>query len=78
MSAQDIGTRVIAVASRVLGVEVSLEDSRESLAAWDSLANVDLIFSVEEEFNVKLPSELLGKLNSVGDFVEALKNLDAS
>lgn len=78
MDSREIESRVLSTASRVLGVQVSLEHSRDNLANWDSLANVDLIFSLEEEFLIQFPSDTLERLTSIQAIVGALRSLNAS
>jgi acyl carrier protein len=36
---------------------------------WDSLANVSIIFSIEEEFGVRLGEDVMGGFDTVGDLV---------
>ena len=45
----------------------------EDLGA-DSLDVVDLVMSIEEEFDIEIPTEEAEKIVSVGDAVEAIRN----
>lgn len=47
----------------------------EDLGA-DSLDFVELVMAFEDEFNVTLPDEDVGKLKTIGDIVEYIKNLN--
>jgi acyl carrier protein len=44
------------------------------IPAWDSLAHINLMFAVENEFEVSIPDDRLGSFATVGElrqFVEA-------
>ena len=47
----------------------------EDLGA-DSLDFVELVMAFEDEFNVTLPDEDVGKLKTIGDIVEYLNKLN--
>ena len=54
--------------------EVTLEASfKEDLDA-DSLDLFELVMSLEEEFGVKIPTEDLEKINTVGDVIDYINN----
>lgn len=40
---------------------------------WDSLAQINLIVAIEEEYNVKFNLEEVSKLNNVGEMLELIK-----
>jgi acyl carrier protein len=41
---------------------------------WDSLTHINLIFSVESEFSLKLTQTEILSLRNVGDFIELISN----
>ena len=64
----DMSDRVNLVFSEVLRVPVEdLKDdsSPENIPRWDSLAAVNLILAIEEEFGVKLNTREIGSMRSI-------------
>jgi acyl carrier protein len=53
-------------------LELSRETAPVSLPAWDSLAHVNVLFSVEEEFGVHFSTSEFKRLTTVGDLADAL------
>lgn len=41
---------------------------------WDSLAHVEVLFALEEEFSVRFPADKLKALRSLETIVEALEH----
>jgi acyl carrier protein len=41
---------------------------------WDSLAQVEVLFALEEEFSVRFPADKLNTLTSLETIVEALEH----
>ena len=78
MSASDttVVVRVWAVLGEVLGpVNTTQLDnpSRDTVPEWDSLAQVEVLFALEEEFSVRFPADKLSTLRSLEEIVEALE-----
>lgn len=77
MSTSDLETtstlaQVEQVVRDIIGDEdISLtEDTATTdVDGWDSLANVSIIFSLEEVFGVRLGDEVLGGFETVGELV---------
>jgi len=63
-----MSARLTAVLERVLGADIAVlekvEDFKES-EFWDSLRYVDLVVSLQAEFQVKLEKEQIKRLSSV-------------
>lgn len=56
------------VFSSVLGIDASTltdDDSPQTIAEWDSLTHLNLIFAVESEFGVRFEAEEIPELMSV-------------
>jgi len=53
------------------GIQISDEDSPQTVEGWDSLAQIRLVHELETRFGVRLPDEALLSEQSVG----ALKQL---
>jgi acyl carrier protein len=61
--------RVIMVFSEVLRLpieDLKDESSPENVPRWDSLAAVNLILAIEEEFGIKLNTREIGSMRSIG------------
>ena len=66
--------------ARVLKVPletIALDSSPETIARWDSMAQVALMLEVEAAFSVRLPSDSLMELTSVRKIRDALVELGA-
>jgi acyl carrier protein len=78
MSAPDtmVVGRVRAVLGEVLGPSATQLDnpSRDTVPTWDSLAQVEVLFALEEEFSVRFPADKLNTLTSLETIVEALEH----
>jgi acyl carrier protein len=44
--------------------EISIESSQDNLDNWDSLRHLDLVTTIEEEFDIEFPIEEIGNLVS--------------
>lgn len=47
-------------------IELSPEMTADDIPAWDSITHIQLIFTVEEEFGIKLSMKDLESLDDVG------------
>jgi len=45
-------------------VEITIESSQDNIDNWDSLKHLDLVTSIEEEFEIEFPIEEIGNLIS--------------
>ena len=57
---------------------VDADASADSLDAWDSLAQVNLIMSLEQTFDIELDVEAVMELTSVAAIIEHLEELDVA
>jgi acyl carrier protein len=64
---------VIAVTMKVAPERITPETSDKNLAAWDSLAHVNLMMSLEQTFDLYLEVEDFPQLTSVPAIVEYLR-----
>ena len=78
-ASEAIVARVRAILVEVIGPYVLPLDnpSRETVPKWDSLAQVEILFALEDELAVRFPADKLGTLTSLEAIVEALKDLRA-
>ena len=74
MAGDDIHTRLRALLAEVLGAPLGEgEVSRETVPSWDSLRHVEVIFAVEEEFEVYLSKEEMVRATSLSVLVELVE-----
>ena len=74
MSMIDDVRRVIADTLNLSEDKIDENSSSETVDAWDSLAQVNLMMAIEQTFDLELDVEDFMKLNSVraiADFIEA-------
>lgn len=74
---QEISERVIRVFSdfkKVPPEEIKLDTTFEELG-FDSLDGLNLIFELEEEFNVTVPDDKVQSMKSVREVVEGIQQL---
>ena len=55
-------------------IEVGPETTAADVEGWDSLANINIIVSIEDVFGMKFDMKEIGKFKCVGDIVEAIKS----
>ena len=59
---------IIALLSDLTGIELSDLDNKasvETLEAWDSIAHINLILSIEDQYHITIDPELAADLTSV-------------
>ena len=52
--------------------EVKPSLTKEDVGSWDSLKQMDLIFSLEENYNIQFEIEEIAKMNSIEEIVSVL------
>lgn len=65
----DIKCEIISVIARTLNVEesvITMEMAAGDIEQWDSMGNVAILTTIENELNVDFPVEDLFELNTVG------------
>jgi acyl carrier protein len=65
----DVGRRVIEIAADVLGEppgSISNDTTPADIEAWDSLAQLNLVVALEDEFAIQLAPEDMDLMVSVG------------
>lgn len=71
----DISLRVASIMSRVLAIdsaEVSPTLSRDTCKTWDSLRHMELIVTIEDEFNLVLTYDEIVRMESLDSIVQTL------
>ncbi len=67
---------VFKAVSQIMGVPVETlneKSSQYTVGYWDSLKQMNLILSIEEEFSVSLSDEEIMKISSIKDIIKLLK-----
>ena len=64
MTTDDKLKQVMAAVLRVPAEQIDDATSPDTIDAWTSLAHLDLIIAIEEEFEVVIPDEEVGDLTS--------------
>ncbi len=70
MDRQQIEPVVLKVVGTVLKEPVGLDASRAGLAKWDSLKHVEIMFALEDAFDMAFSEEELSDLDSVARIIE--------
>ncbi|AEV70518.1 acyl carrier protein [Acetivibrio clariflavus] len=69
--------KLLDIVAEVLNVDksqISLNTSRDEIAAWDSLNHVRLIAELEEQLNITIPFEAVSGIKKVSDILEFVKD----
>lgn len=69
--------RLISVLANVFGLkedQINMELSKETVGSWDSLKQMDLVVSIEREFDIALEIPDIIKMMSVAGIVDVLSN----
>jgi acyl carrier protein len=64
---------IIATALRVPPSTLTLETGPGDLQAWDSLAQINVVSNIEEEFGVSIPIEQVAEIRRIRDFLPYLE-----
>lgn len=74
MSFEEKIKRIIAEKLRVDFAKVSDGAFFVEDLGFDSMDGVELIFAVEDEFGIEISDEIIDNMNTVGDFINLLKD----
>ncbi len=66
--------QIIAKKKKLEIAAVSRDSTFEALGI-DSLDGIDLVFTFEDEFNISIPDQVVQKMKSVGQVIEALREV---
>lgn len=66
--------QVYDVLSDILGKDVDYLKANASMTGlWDSLKRVEIVFTLEEQFDIMLDPEEVAKLNTIDDIMELVE-----
>ncbi|MCX7956998.1 MAG: acyl carrier protein [Endomicrobia bacterium] len=74
---EDIATKVKNIIAESLGVDVNEVTENASFVndlGADSLDNVELVMTLEEQFGIEIPDEDAEKIQTVGQAIDYIKN----
>ena len=77
ISGFEMDQRLVAVLSEVFGLkkdQIVPELDKNSVSRWDSLKQMDLVVSIEQEFSIALEIPDILQMQSVAGIMEVLKN----
>jgi len=55
-------------------LEINESSTADDVEGWDSLAQISLVYAIEERFRVSLSTGELEEMECVGDMIAAIKN----
>lgn len=55
------------------GLNITPETTANDVPEWDSLTNINLIFAIEREFNIKFALGEIQELNNVGEMAALIQ-----
>ena len=68
--------KIIGIISKVLNAdvnEINLKSDANNVKNWDSLANFNILQSIEKNFSIKVKTQDFSKLNSVKQILTLIK-----
>ena len=73
----DFDARVVAIIAKKKKIDSALvtHESTFQELGIDSLDGIDLVFTFEDEFNISIPDQVVQKMKSVGQVIEALREV---
>lgn len=77
MASSEDASRVVAIFARVLGVDAVVAEStcRSASEEWDSLKHIEIVFQVEEEFDVRFGESDIAELRNVESIVSIVERI---
>jgi len=72
----NIVNKIHEIVSEVLNIdkkEINNKSSSKNIKNWDSLANFNILISIEKKFSIKIKTQDYSKLNSVKEIISLVK-----
>ena len=67
--------QIIEIMADILEIGINeLNDHLDDCELWDSLKKVEVIFAIEDEFNLVLEPEEIGDMKTPNDLIQLLQN----
>lgn len=67
--------KILDLMSTILNKEITEEDSNISVSEWDSMAQLEIIVTLEEEFGIKIPEDKIPEMTSIKKILEVIDSL---
>lgn len=77
MDTKDTIIGIIAGVLKVDSAQISLESGVGDLPSWDSLAQLSILQSVQDEFDVEFEPEEMMDIENVGDIIKTVESKKA-
>ena len=78
MNSREAKQRLDEVFAVVFGKPIPSEAGRKDIPEWDSLKHMQLVFAVEEQFNLQFSEEEIPQLDSISRFAEFIGRRNAA
>ncbi|WP_167859667.1 acyl carrier protein [Paenibacillus cymbidii] len=74
---EQLESQVYGILLEVLGIQEKLvqDANRDQVPSWDSLKHMELIFRLEEEFNIRFSMEQAAVMKTVKDISRVIEEL---
>jgi acyl carrier protein len=72
MTEINVQENVMQIFSTMLGAAVDMGTSRINMPAWNSLKHMEIMFAIEEQFDIQFSELELSELDSLSEIVNAL------
>lgn len=70
----EIEIKVIELLQNIFKCEVDLNFKKDEFPAWDSLKHIEVLFLLEDEFDIKISEEEMSTLTDVTSIVRKINN----
>lgn len=73
---KNIDSKIIEIISDVLNInkkKINNNSSSKNIKNWDSLANFNILISIEKIFSIKIKTQDYSKLNTVKEIISLIK-----
>lgn len=67
--------KILDILSTIFGKEINEYCSTQNEDLWDSITHLEIIVSIEEEFNIHIPQDKISQMTSVDKILEIIKSL---
>ena len=75
MNIEQIEIKVIEIISIILKADIESKNSRQDYENWDSLKHLEILFAIEDEFQINFPEHIIEKLNSADEISKEVQVL---